>query len=191
MITCPLCPGARFASVQMLLKHVRMTHSDHASFSIQCSLQGCKRTFRTLSTYLGHVYSHHDCGVLDAYEPDDAPGGSGQGNDDTFDGGEGGFDDSTMRADGTTGGEIVQPYEAVMQRAAATWILKIREGHRIPLSVMDGIISDLQSLLQVRDRHIILIKFPIILFVNSLNITHYSLVFTLFCHFQYSSLPLI
>jgi len=50
-----------------------MTHADHLSFNIQCSLQGGKRAFRTLSTYLGHVYSHHDCGILDATEPDNAP----------------------------------------------------------------------------------------------------------------------
>jgi hypothetical protein len=95
------------------------------------------------------MYSHHDCGVLDAYEPDDASGGSGQGSD-VFDGDEGSLDDVPIHeADGTTGGEIVQPFEEVMQRAAATWILKLREGHRIPLSVMDAIISDLQSLLHV------------------------------------------
>ena len=33
-----------------------------------------------------------------------------------------------------------------LQKAAATWILKTREVHRIPLSVMDSIIQDVQSL---------------------------------------------
>ena len=124
-----------------------MTHSDHAAFSIQCNLQGCRRTFRTLSTYLGHVYTHHDSGILDVYEPDNAPCGNGQ-DADICDDVEGDFDDSTM-VDNTIGDETVQSFEAVMQRAAATWILKTRECHRIPLTVMNEVISDLQSLLQV------------------------------------------
>ena len=147
MITCPQCPGTRFETVRMLLKHIRMTHSDHAAFSIQCNLQGCRRTFRTLSTYLGHVYTHHDSGILDVYEPDNAPCGNGQ-DADICDDVEGDFDDSTM-VDNTIGDETVQSFEAVMQRAAATWILKTRECHRIPLTVMNEVISDLQSLLQV------------------------------------------
>ena len=36
-----------------------------------------------------------------------------------------------------------------IRKAAATMILKIREKHRIPLSVMDTIIVDVQSLLDV------------------------------------------
>lgn len=36
-----------------------------------------------------------------------------------------------------------------IQRAAATWILKTRERHRIPLSVMDSLIYDVQSLFDI------------------------------------------
>lgn len=36
-----------------------------------------------------------------------------------------------------------------LQRAAATWILKTRERHRIPLSVMDAIVHDVESLFEV------------------------------------------
>ena len=36
-----------------------------------------------------------------------------------------------------------------LQKAAATWILKTRECHRLPLSVMDSIIFDVQSLYDV------------------------------------------
>ena len=35
-----------------------------------------------------------------------------------------------------------------MRKATALWILKTREVHKIPLSVMDNIISDVQALLQ-------------------------------------------
>ena len=39
--------------------------------------------------------------------------------------------------------------EESQQRAAAIWILKAREQHRFPLSVMDAMIGDFQSLHQV------------------------------------------
>lgn len=35
-----------------------------------------------------------------------------------------------------------------LQKAAATWILKTREKHRVPLSVMDAIILDIEGLSQ-------------------------------------------
>lgn len=36
-----------------------------------------------------------------------------------------------------------------IKRAAATWILKTRESHRIPISVMDSMIQDVQSLFDI------------------------------------------
>ena len=38
--------------------------------------------------------------------------------------------------------------EEILQTSAALWILKTRDTHRIPQSVMDGMISDLSSLFQ-------------------------------------------
>ena len=38
---------------------------------------------------------------------------------------------------------------ATLQKAAATWILKTRESHCIPISVMESIIQDVQSLYEV------------------------------------------
>jgi hypothetical protein len=40
--------------------------------------------------------------------------------------------------------------EADLQHAVAGWILKIKEGHRIPQAVMESIISDVQSLHKVQ-----------------------------------------
>ena len=39
---------------------------------------------------------------------------------------------------------------STIQKAAALWILKIRETHRIPQSVMESIIKDIESLYQVQ-----------------------------------------
>ena len=41
-----------------------------------------------------------------------------------------------------------------MRKAAALWILKTREVHKIPLSVMDNIISDVQGLFQSALSHL-------------------------------------
>lgn len=41
-----------------------------------------------------------------------------------------------------------------VQRSLALWILKIREVHKVPLSVMDDIILDTQSLIQSLLRHL-------------------------------------
>lgn len=41
-----------------------------------------------------------------------------------------------------------------MRKAAALWILKTREVHKIPLSVMDNIISDVQGLFQSALTHL-------------------------------------
>lgn len=41
-----------------------------------------------------------------------------------------------------------------MRKAAALWILKTREVHKTPLSVMDNIISDVQGLLQSALAHL-------------------------------------
>ena len=44
---------------------------------------------------------------------------------------------------------VTDDWHMCIQKAAATMILKIRQKHRIPLSVMDTIIVDVQSLLDV------------------------------------------
>lgn len=49
-----------------------------------------------------------------------------------------------------------------IRKAAALWILKTREVHKIPLSVMDNIISDVQALFQTVFAHLS-IKYPRVL----------------------------
>ena len=45
--------------------------------------------------------------------------------------------------------DLLEVTEDSLQRAAALWILKAREQHRIPLSMMDAVIGDFESLHQV------------------------------------------
>ena len=147
MITCPLCPATCFTTVANLLKHVRITHSDQENFCIQCNLQGCKRTFRKLKCFKNHIYTYHDIGALEESAEEesrlDPAIGSGVFYEDSS---TGMFPSSENSSDSS---DIPLLSETQLQRAAATWILKTRECHRIPLSVMDAVISDLQSLFQL------------------------------------------
>ena len=56
---CPLCVTPPFSTVAKILRHIRVTHADADSFNIQCTLQGCCRTFRSFLTYRTHIYRHH------------------------------------------------------------------------------------------------------------------------------------
>ena len=73
MITCPLCPGSQFVHVRLFLKHLRLTHSDNRGFAIQCSLQGCKRTFSNLKVYTNHIHAFHGLHISENNAPASCP----------------------------------------------------------------------------------------------------------------------
>ena len=90
------------------------------------------------------MYSYHNSEALDLNDSGAPP----TYNDDDMD-----DDDESVgnRFDGDGDDEPTPTptFEESMQKAAATWLLKMQECHRIPLSVMDAIISDLQGHLGV------------------------------------------
>ena len=58
-IVCPLCENPPFSTLPKHLRHIRVTHADAETFNIQCTLQGCCRTFRSFKSYRIHIYRHH------------------------------------------------------------------------------------------------------------------------------------
>lgn len=42
----------------LLLSHIRLVHSMDPNFSIQCTLEGCARTFTNFRTYQNHLLTH-------------------------------------------------------------------------------------------------------------------------------------
>lgn len=71
MLICPLCGDVRVVALHHLMTHIRVMHADDPNFMIQCSLQGCKRTFRKFTVYRNHVYAFHDISTLhDSQIPD-------------------------------------------------------------------------------------------------------------------------
>ena len=144
MITCPLCAGTSFPTVLKLLKHIRLTHSDNENFCIQCGLQGCKRTFTNFHSFKNHVHAFHDVSAVDESQQevheDPTTSYSGDGTGD----GDGDLGDERLSLGASESSS--QSLEESLQKSAALWILKTREVHRIPLSVMDAIIAGLHSL---------------------------------------------
>ena len=136
MVVCSLC-ASHFPSLSFLLTHIRLVHADQPNFQIQCNMQGCSRTFRKFTVYRNHLYQFHDTQTLECTtitETED--------------------DDSSPLIEDTGEGELISTEIKSssgiscksLQTAAARWILKTSECHKIPQSVMDGIITDLDSL---------------------------------------------
>lgn len=56
---CSYCPDYYVAiSESILLSHIRLVHSSEPGFSIQCSANGCSRTFTNFRTYQNHRLTH-------------------------------------------------------------------------------------------------------------------------------------
>lgn len=143
-----LC-GSRFPSVSLLLTHIRLEHANHRRFLIQCNLQGCRRTFRKFTVYRNQIYQFHDplslnddsipeteedgSSNLHTYVPTPVPTSS------ILEG-----KDCEMEVDSCA---TTEPEAASsLHCAAAKWTQKTRECHRIPQSVMEDIIADVQIL---------------------------------------------
>ena len=163
---CPLCVTPQFSTLSKLLRHIRVTHADANSFSIQCTLQGCCRTFRSFKSYQSHIYSHHNTVQSLHLEQSDVPAFENESDDLYSVCSDSEEIEKDAECDSTPGENSVVKSPALvfitcvyytftqLQRAAATWILKTRECHRIPFSVMTSIIDDVQSLYKVALAHI-------------------------------------
>ncbi len=152
---CPHCPSSQFITVSELLRHIRLTHAGDSSIIFQCNLQGCRRTFRKFNVYRNHIYNFHDVSMIDQLPStssscDDSPLDLGDSESESNSDMDSNDSDSGDNDSGSDDGPTVEHHilkpEHMLQRAAAISILKNRELHRIPLSVMDEIVSDNQSL---------------------------------------------
>ena len=149
MPVCPLCNCTSLPTISLYLTHIRISHADVPGFKIICGLQGCKRSFTNFLTYRNHVYAHHDTTDEDSRHTseNENSGQNESGNEGALDNTQEGIEGSINRTVTPTVEDLVT--EDTLQKTAAMWILKAREEHRIPLSVMDGMMGDFQSLHQV------------------------------------------
>ncbi len=149
VLLCPLCPAYSEKNLRLLLKHIRLIHADEPNFSIQCTFQGCLRPpFRTYYSYRNHIYTFHgDFAGEDSFQHESDEDGN---HVDTGSEGDSSDDDSETE-DGAGGSTPCSNRSAAedLKRAAATWILKVREKHMIPQSTIETILKDIDSLYEV------------------------------------------
>ena len=127
---CPYSPEDYAApSEELLFGHIRIVHANDPNFSIQCSFNGCERTFTNFRTWQNHHLLHYRSGTIDTVSPTDT-------DEDVV-----GFPDSDASAT-----HVSSPSVPDMQRFAAQWILKTRETRMLTRSAMQGIIEDVDVL---------------------------------------------
>ena len=146
---CPLCRDFCTRQVSGLIKHIGLVHaSTTGPFHIVCGLGGCQRLFSNFRTYRNHLYSiHTDSDALDLQQPAPLPitslvcGDGGGGGDDR--------EDTTCTTAHNRGSSDL------LQEAAARFILKTKESHRLTQTTMICIIEDITSFNQIMlgERH--------------------------------------
>ena len=147
MLYSPHC-ACQSRTVSDLLKYIRITHASDPDIVFRCDLQGCKRSFKKFKVFQNHIYTFHGTGSLidqEMQQVTDAPVHTTDAlhtDTPTVDLSR----DSDLHQAGSSELQVSVSPEMELKRAAAITILKTRELHRIPLSVMDEIIFDSQSL---------------------------------------------
>ena len=57
---CPLCPNFSALSLQTVISHIRIVHSNDPRFKFTCGLAGCAATtYKSFSALYSHLYRHH------------------------------------------------------------------------------------------------------------------------------------
>ena len=140
---CPLCRDFCTQQISALIKHIGLVHASTATpFHIVCGLGRCQKRFSNFRTYRNHLYSiHTDSDALSIPEPAPVPiaslvCGGGDDGDDEEDG------TSTAMRDRATSSDL-------LQEAAARFILKTKETHRLTQTAMNSVIEDTTSFSQI------------------------------------------
>ncbi len=72
-LPCPLCGFHGQNHLSELMRHIRLFHADESNFKIDCTLQGCCRTFTNYLTYRNHVYAFHSTSTGELFTQQVAP----------------------------------------------------------------------------------------------------------------------
>ena len=142
---CPGC-GQITRSLADLLGHLRLLHFGTPGFrTIQCNLDGCRKTFRKYAVYRNHIYEYHSHKISLNVPVSSEENNSTlvpvlssssfehqQNNDQDID-----YDNDL---------EISTHSTECMQRAAAIWVLKVQEVCRLPQSTTEKIMQDVSAL---------------------------------------------
>lgn len=152
---CQLCDEFTSTTLSELVRHLSLVHAHLAGFHLRCGLNGCQKAFRNILTYCNHIYAFHtDSHVSEPHvsEPSQTNSDGGWVSD---------LDD----------GELDQPLNlqpseptpldpSELKKAAATWILKVKEGHKLPQSTINSVFNDFIEFncLLLQDLHSVVIQ---------------------------------
>lgn len=125
-------------SEYLLLNHIRLVHSSEPGFSIQCTVNGCSRTFKNFRTYQNHKARKHNYPENPPPPIDQVDLGSSVDDEDV------GFQQAA--ADALNNSEFSKDD---MQSYAVRWMLKTRETRSLSRATTDGIIEDVQELVDL------------------------------------------
>ncbi len=172
MYYCTHCASSPFISISLWLKHLRRTHADDPNIIFSCTLDGCRRTFKKYTTFKNHVYGYHDVSSIathqspaveespqtpDSQRPDSPQTPDSQRPDspqtpDSQRPDRPQTPDSPRTPDSQRPDSPQRPVD--IKRAAALTLLKTREIHRIPISVMNEVIEENQLLFTLALNHL-------------------------------------
>ena len=126
---CPYCAEAYCApSEELIMTHIRKVPASDPNFLIQCSLNGCERTFENFRTYQNHRLTHR------REEPPVSPATETEDMDDS------------VGSSGLEAPSLPQVSTTDMEYFAAKWILKTRESRSLTRTAMQGVIQDVSDL---------------------------------------------
>lgn len=133
-------------SSQLLQKHVRQTHIDDPNFQIQCSNEGCRRTFTHYRTFQNHLLSHTTTS-LHTLASSAAPSVNDESDHYQAD------NDGNLTI--STGNVTeLDPCRFTLKDHIAKWILKTGESRYLTRTAMMGILEDVSDIVQLIISHL-------------------------------------
>ncbi len=151
VLSCPLCAEFHAPTIQLLIPHIRLVHSNQPGFCVTCGLDGCQRTFRNMKTFTNHMYQFHMISRTVAI-PHQLPSSmdrEGESESLDEDGYESPEENALLEPPSTSESDLLpNTLEKELQSYAATWILKTREVYKLTQSAVNNIIQDVTALAQ-------------------------------------------
>lgn len=130
--SCPYCVEDSFTapSKALLFNHIRLVHSLEPNFNIQCSLEGCSRTFNHLRTYQNHLLAHFSDTSDEEEERSDVI-----------------IEDPPINMEQQEAFDVC--HSKTLLPYAAKWILKTSETRSLTRAATLGIVEDVSDLITV------------------------------------------
>jgi hypothetical protein len=155
---CPLCSSFVSIKFHQLLCHIQLVHAGTPGFSITCGINGCQTLFKKMKTYRNHLTVDHMINFhflsSDDYQPTpealplELPDNVDHSVPADTDGDE-------VYSNSEENDQLEQPLiireqnpEEMVQKAAVSFILKIKELHKLSQTTVDAIIGDVTTLFQ-------------------------------------------